>query len=262
MVDQWWKTFFSGLMVDFWRAVIPEETTRAEADFLERHLRLSRGSRVLDVPCGAGRLAIDLAARGCRVTGVDISSDFLDAAREAARERNVSIEWKQAEMRQLPWRDQFDAAYCAGSSFGFLEDDGDAAFLGAVARTLTPGGRFFADFKAAESLLPGLREQYEMRVDDIEFRARNSYDPRTATMRSDYTVTRGDRVERKSAVHRIYTTREILRMLEDAGFSSFETFGSIQEEPFRLGSPSLVVVAQKYSTVKLKSGAPRRPLLS
>jgi len=45
------------------------------------------------------------------------------------------------------------------------------------------------------------------------------------------------------AVTRIYTTREILRMLSDAGFDGFETSGSLEGEPFRLGSPNLLVVA-------------------
>ena len=247
MPNDWWKDFFSGLIVDFWQAVIPEETTRAEADFLEKHLQLSSpGTRVLDVPCGGGRLAIALAARGGRPVAVDISPQFLEAGREAARERGLTVEWRQADMRDLPWRGEFDAAYCAGSSFGFLGDDGDREFLSAVARALKPGGRFFADFKAAESILPNFRERYEMRIGDIEFHARNVYDPITATMRSEYTVSRGDRSETKEAVHRIYTAREILRMLENAGFSTFETFGSIEGEPFRLGSPELVVVARVH----------------
>jgi len=245
MADEWWKDFFDGLIVEFWQAVVPEETTRAEADFLEKHLRLEPGSRVLDVPCGAGRHATELAARGYRLTGVDISADFLDAARASALERNVTVDWRQAEMRDLPWESEFDAAYCAGSSFGFLGDEGDAGFLRALSRTLKPGGRFFADFKAAESILPNFREQYEMRVGEIEFRARNSYDPIHGTMGSSYTVTRGDRTEKKRAVHRIYTAREILRMVSEAGLSACETFGSIQGEPYRLGSPALLVVATR-----------------
>jgi hypothetical protein len=84
-----------------------------------------------------------------------------------------------------------------------------------------------------------------MRVGDIEFRARNRYDPATGTMESFYTITRGDLVENKRALHRIYTCREILRMLGDAGFGDFETYGSIRGEPFRLGSPTLLVVASK-----------------
>jgi SAM-dependent methyltransferase len=244
-LDGWWKDFFNGLIVEFWQAVVPGETTRAESDFLEKHLRLGPESRVLDVPCGAGRHAIELASRGHRLAGVDISSEFLDAARASAHARGVTVDWRQAEMRDLPWSSEFDAAYCAGSSFGFLGDEGDAEFLRALSRTLKPGGHFVADFKAAESILPNFREQYEMRVGEIEFRARNSYDPILGTMESSYAVTRGDRTEKKRAVHRIYTAREILRMLSQAGLSAFETFGSIQGESYRLGSPALVVVSQK-----------------
>jgi SAM-dependent methyltransferase len=248
VADEWWKGFFDGLIVEFWLAVVPEETTRAEADFLEKHLRLGPESRVLDVPCGAGRHANELASRGHRLTGVDISPEFLDAARASALARGVTVDWRQAEMRDLPWESAFDAAYCAGSSFGFLGDEGDAEFLRAVSRTLKSGGRFVADFKAAESILPNFREQYEMRVGEMEFRARNSYDPIHGTMESAYTVTRGDRTEKKRAVHRIYTAREILRMLSEAGLPACETFGSLAGEPFRLGSPTLMVVARKANS--------------
>jgi ubiquinone/menaquinone biosynthesis C-methylase UbiE len=247
MSDDWWKDFFSGLMVDFWRAAMTPETTRAEADFLWRSLRLAPGMRVLDVPCGDGRLALELAARGCRVTGVDISSGFLAAAADSARERGLDVAWREADMRDLPrdWNEEFDAAYCAGSSFGFLGDSGDAAFLEAVARTLVAGGRFFGDFKAAESVLPSFRESYEMPVGNLVFAAKNSYDPAAGTMENLYTVTRGSEVEKKRAVHRIYTTREILGMLADAGFEGFETSGSLQGEPYRLGASRLFVVAEK-----------------
>jgi SAM-dependent methyltransferase len=245
MADEWWKDFFGGLVVDFWRAAMTPETTRAEADFLEKSLRLAPGRRVLDVPCGDGRLALELAARGCRVTGVDISPDFLAAAGASARERGLDVEWRLSDMRDLPWHGEFDAACCAGSSFGFFDDEGNVGFLAAVAETLTHRGRFFGDFKAAESVLPSFRESYEMPVGDILFAAKNRYDPAAGTMESVYTVTRGDQSETKQAVHRIYTTREILRMLSDAGFGGFETCGSVEGEPYRLGSPRLFVVAMK-----------------
>jgi SAM-dependent methyltransferase len=245
MSDDWWKDFFGGLVVDFWRAAMTPEITRAEAEFLWTSLRLAPGMRVLDVPCGDGRIALELAARGCRVTGVDISPEFLAAARAGAAERGLDAEWRQSDMRDLPWEREFDAACCAGSSFGFFDDEGNAAFLAAVARTLVPGGRFFGDFKAAESVLPSFRESYEMPVGDIVFAAKNSYDPAAGTMENLYTVTRGELTETKRAVHRIYTCREILRILAEAGFGNFETCGSVGGEPFRLGSPRLFVNATK-----------------
>lgn len=245
MADEWWKDFFNGLVVDFWRAAIPPETTRAEVAFLEQNLGLAPGSKVLDVPCGHGRHALELAARGCRVTGVDISAEFLDAAAETARDRGLEVEWRLADMRELPWQEEFAAAYSAGSSFGYFDDAGNAEFLSAVARTLRPGGRFFADFKAAESILPNFREGYEMTVGDIRFAAKNRYDPPTATMENFYTIARGDRTETRHAVHRIYTTQEILQMLGEAGFGEIETYGSTAGEPFRLGSPNLLLIGRR-----------------
>ena len=245
MKDEWWRDFFGGLVVEFWRAAMTPDATRAEADFLERRLGLVPGSRVLDVPCGDGRLALALAERGCRVTGVDISREFLEAGSARAKERGLEVTWRQAEMRDLPWRGEFDAAYCAGSSFGYLDDAGNAAFLAAVSRTLVPGGRFFLDCKAAESILPTFRESYEMTVGEIRFASVNSYDPATGTMENRYTISRGDRVEKKRALTRIYTASEILRLLTLVGFADFETYGSVEGEPFRLGSPRLFVVARK-----------------
>lgn len=245
MTNEWWNDFFSGLVVDFWRAAMTPEVTTAEAAFLADRLALSPGDRVLDVPCGDGRLALALAERGCRVTGVDISGEFLTAGRAQAEARGLDVSWHRAEMRDLPWRGEFDAAYCAGSSFGYLDDAGNEEFLRAVSQTLVPGGRFFLDCKAAESILPSFRDSYEMTVGDIRFASVNRYDPATGTMENRYTISRGDTVERKRAFTRIYSTSEILRLLSGAGLGSFETYGSVEGEPYRLGSPRLFVIGQK-----------------
>src|SRR5258708_38312917 len=94
------------------------------------------GSEILDVACGAGRHAIPLARAGYRVTGVDISSDFLERARRAA---DVSIEWHQRAMRDLPWKERFDGALCFGNSFGYLGRTGMQASIAAVAAAMKPG---------------------------------------------------------------------------------------------------------------------------
>lgn len=242
----WYENFFNGLIVDFWRAAMPPETTRAEADFFEKHLAIGPGARLLDVPCGDGRLAIELARRGYRLTGVDISGEFLAAAREAARREGLKIEWRRSDMRDLPWAGEFDGAFCGGSSFGFLGDEGDQEFLAAAARTLKPDARIVLDgLKAAEVLLPQFRERHEMALGDILFVAENRYDCETGSTENRYTVTRGDRNEVRLARHRIYTCREIVTMLERAGFELIELLGSLSGEPFRLGSSRLIVLAAR-----------------
>jgi len=242
----WWEDFFTGLIVDFWRAAMPPEATRAEADFFERSLALEPGARLLDVPCGDGRLAIELARRGYEVAGVDISEEFLAAARENAGAGGLAVTWRRSDMRDLPWQGEFDGAFCGGSSFGFLGDEGDLEFLRAVARALKTGARFAIDgVKAAELLLPQFRERHQMEVGDIHFSAENRYDPETGWTENRYEVTRGGRTQTSLARHRIYTYREIVSMLERAGFEGVRGFGSLDSEPFRLGSSRLILLASK-----------------
>ena len=242
----WYENFFDGLIVDFWRAAMPPEATKAEVDFFERELAPPQGAHVLDVPCGDGRHALELARRGYRLTGVDISGGFLAAARKASQREALALEWRKSDMRDLPWREEFDGAFCGGSSFGFLGDEGDQEFLSAVARTLKPGARFVLDgVKAAELLLPQFRERHEMTVGDIRFEAVNRYDHETGWMENRYTVTRGAAEEIKAARHRIYTWRELDAMLSRAGFSKRRSFGSLEGEPFRLGSSRLAIVATR-----------------
>src|SRR5687767_5003140 len=80
----WYETFFHGVTLDLWRRAIPPEQTTAEAEFLIKNLNCELGARVLDVPCGNGRLTFELANRGYRVTGVDIAEEFIEEARAAA----------------------------------------------------------------------------------------------------------------------------------------------------------------------------------
>lgn len=145
--SEWWKLFYSGrlrnvqLLQQFWT---PEQT-EADADLIEQLLCLSSQASVLDVPCGEGRLSRALAARGYRLTGVDITAAHLDEARQQATAQQLSIQWEQRDMRDLPWEDAFDAAFCFWGSFGYFDDEGNETFLRVVFRALRPGARFLLE---------------------------------------------------------------------------------------------------------------------
>jgi SAM-dependent methyltransferase len=243
--SNWFETFFSGLAVDFWRAVVPEEATAEDVEFLWKHLGLSAGSRVLDVPCGAGRLTLPLAARGCAMTGVDISKQFLEAARGAAAERGLPADWRQADMGALDWKGEFDAAFCFGNSFGYLDDAGNEAFLESVARALRPGGLFAIDYgQTADSVFPRLEGRLEAEIGDFHFAEDTRYDIRSGRIENCFTISRDGQTETKLASQRVYTVNEVIRMLEKAGFELVDFFGSQGEAPFELGSQRLLIVGR------------------
>jgi SAM-dependent methyltransferase len=244
--SDWWRDFFSGPPVELWLRVLTPEMTRTEVDFLEKALKLHPGARVLDVPCGGGRHSVELAARGCDVTGVDLSSDFLKAARALAAEREQTVTWQQREMTDLPWNGEFDAAFCFGNSFGYLDDAGNANFLKAVARCLKPGGRFALDSGAvAECIFSNFTERRWMQVGDILFLSHGNYDPVRGRLDTEYTFLKDGRGQPQPATTRIYTYSQLCTLLSGAGFGECVASSSLHEEPFRLGSQRLLLVAEK-----------------
>lgn len=118
--------------------------TAQECEFLVDALGLEPGMRVLDVGCGPGRHANELARRGLTVHGVDISGRFVELA---IAESVGGATFERLDARELPFDDAFDAAYslCQGA-FGLAGGAGapldvDGEILAGMARALRPGGR-------------------------------------------------------------------------------------------------------------------------
>jgi SAM-dependent methyltransferase len=233
-------------MVDIWLAFPTAEQNRLEPDFIQKVLQLPPGGRVLDVPCGGGRHALELAMRGFRVTGVDLTPRFLAHARAQAVPIQGAVMWEQREMRDLPWQEEFDGAYCFGNSFGYLDDAGDAAFVAAVARALKPGGRFLVDTgTAAEVFFPNYQERSWYDVGGTLFLIHNHPDHVSSRLETELTCVRDGRVEKHWFSQRIYTYRELCRLLAGTGLGGCAGYGSVNAEPFRLGSHHLLLVATK-----------------
>ena len=245
MYPNWFETFFDGLALDMWRLAMTPEQTAREAGFLAAQLELRTGMHVLDVPCGNGRLAVELARGGARMTGFDLSEGFLEEARGRAPE----IEWVRGDMRNLPWTSRFDAAYCWGNSFGYFDHAGCGRFLQAVERALKPGARFILESGAvAESILPVLQPERRLQVGEIDFYSRNQYNAVESRMDITYTFTQGDRQEVKPIHQWVHSAGEIRRMLIQAGLAPVAAFGDVEGAAYALRSPRFIGVFRKAVT--------------
>lgn len=246
MDPTWYQHFFEGIAIDVWRKAVSPEQTRIEIDFLQRALRLQSGERVLDVPCGFGRHSLELAARGFRPTGVDVSPEMIQEARAGAASAGLTIDWRMADMRDLAWASEFDAAFCFGNAFGYLDSDGTQEFLRAVSRALKPGGRFALDYGlSAEGLLPRFRDREWAEIGDILFLEHNKYHVPESCVETRYTFVRDGEAVTRTGWQWVYTVREMRRFLSDAGLQTESLLKSLDGEPFEVGSPYLVLVAQK-----------------
>jgi len=243
---KWYENFFEGIVLDMWRNAASSEHTRLEVDFLQRALKLQSGARVLDVPCGFGRHSLELASRGYRLTGVDLSRPMIQEARAASLAAGLSIEWRTADMRDLHAESAFDGAFCFGNSFGYLDADGTRRFVEAVSRALKPGAGFALDYGlAAECILPRLREREWAQVDDILFLEHNRYHVAESCIETTYTFVRDGETHTRTGWQWVYTVREILGFLRGVGLEMQELSKSLDGEPFEVGSSCMFLVARK-----------------
>ena len=244
--SNWYENFFHGIALDLWRKAVSDEQTKDEADFLVKTLECASGSRLLDVPCGNGRHSLELAKRGYRMTGLDISEEFIEEARASCSAIGAQIELVLGDMRHVEGEAKFDGAFCVGNSFGYLEYCDMEAFLNGVSRALKPEARFVVGTGiAAESILLNLKERTWYQVGDILFAIENHYQVEESCLDTDHTFVRDGKVETRQSKHWVYTVGEIRRMLERAGLTVQGLYSSLDCQPFTLGSHWLFVVAQK-----------------
>jgi len=244
----WWQNFFHGIALDLWRAAVTPEQTQAEADFIIKQLRVADGAKLLDVPCGNGRLSLALATRGYQLTGVDFASEFIAEAKAKSAAQELAVDWQERDMRDLPWQDEFAGAFCFGNSFGYLDDEQNEEFLKSVAATLKSGARFILDAPAtAECSLPTFAENRSFEIGEITLRVDNRYDHEQSRMFTNYHFIRDGHDDCRPGSQRIYTYRELADLCRKHGLNVEASYSSLAADPFHLGAHRLLLICKKVT---------------
>jgi 2-polyprenyl-3-methyl-5-hydroxy-6-metoxy-1,4-benzoquinol methylase len=142
-----WQKFFDAHAPVYMDNIFTKNTVK-EVDFLLKELRLPKGGSILDIGCGTGRHSIELAKRGYKVTGVDLSSGMLSQAKTTAKKVKVKVEWVQSDATRFKSKKPFDAAIClCEGAFGLLgtADDPwehDYAILRNINASIKPKAKF------------------------------------------------------------------------------------------------------------------------
>jgi SAM-dependent methyltransferase len=158
----WYKDWFNSPF--YHKLYFDRDEQEAEAFIkkLVQHLQPAPGSRMLDVACGKGRHSKTLASLGYAVTGIDISADSIQYARQF---ENDNLDFFVHDMRLPFYAYYFDLAFNFFTSFGYFKtrrEHDDA--IRTIAQSLKKGGRLVIDYLnvhyAEERLVP--REEKEM----------------------------------------------------------------------------------------------------
>jgi SAM-dependent methyltransferase len=251
MLRDWWEELFQVHEFAHYRDYA-EDLTRREVDFLAEALALSGVETVLDLACGGGRHSIELARRGLTVVGVDIVKPVLAAARARAAELDLSVEFVQADMRELTYEARFDLVLVMNSSLGFFDDATNQAVLHGAAKALVPGGRLLLQCINPYQIEHYLREfrngWYALGSGYVLREAR--FEPLNASLLINYRYLdpgQGLAVEHPGDAIRLYGFPELRNMLRTAGLRPLGVFGDAVLPPVPFGETSQwqVVIAEK-----------------
>lgn len=149
----WYEQLFANYARSYDREGFTQGTLQ-EVDFIEAEIAADKSVRILDVGCGTGRHALELARRGYQVTGIDLSVNQLDRAREKAIAAGVQPVFEQRDARLPHFRAAFDLVLmlCEGG-FSLMETDAmNFAILENAVGALRPGGKFL--FTCLNGLFP------------------------------------------------------------------------------------------------------------
>jgi 2-polyprenyl-3-methyl-5-hydroxy-6-metoxy-1,4-benzoquinol methylase len=240
-----WETFFDNHAPHYTQNNFTRNTL-AEVDFLLDVLQPAPGSEILDMGCGTGRHAIELAKRGYFVTGVDISRGMLAEADKIAGGAGVEVEWIQSDATRFVAPHLYDAAIClCEGAFGLLSTDADPvqhdqAILQNIYDALKPGAPFML------TTLNGIAKLRHVTQDDVES---GRFDPVTMVENSDQVW---DLPEGKKLVHvkeHYYVPTELAWLFEQVGFTVEHiwggTAGNWGKRKIQLDEIEVMVVARK-----------------
>jgi SAM-dependent methyltransferase len=215
------------------------------------------GGPLLDLACGTGRMALRMAELGYQVTGVDITPEMIDWARQKAAKQGVSIEWVVADARMFQLQKQFSFIYMLENAFQFfLTREDQEAMLARVQEHLLPEGCFLF-----ETRNPSPRNLLEVRHPQGDTFAtpdgghlvvteQQHYDPMTQiqhyTRHLAFLQPGGKRDEKTLRVALRYVfPQEMEALLYYNGFQICSSYGNWQQEPLSAASPSMIYVCQK-----------------
>ncbi|QEN07442.1 class I SAM-dependent methyltransferase [Oceanispirochaeta crateris] len=240
--DEWfWKTY-GPIMFDDQRL----KNSVYEVERIMELCGIKKNDNVLDCCCGLGRHSLELAQKGCRVSGLDLSQGYLDLAKAEAEKRSLKVDFIHKDARTIDYENQFDAIINMFTSFGYFDDpDEDLELLRKLHRALKPGASLFMEMMGKEILARDFEERTWFEREGIKIMLEYSVDLNWTELCNRWLFYKDDVMTEYSFSHRIFSASEMAAMLWKAGFSTIEIFGSFEKDLYDHNAKNLILIAHK-----------------
>jgi SAM-dependent methyltransferase len=242
-MSDWWEAFFDADYLRLWGQSDDPGSVAAQVEGLWTVLGLQDGSRVLDAPCGYGRLSRPLAERGAVVVGVDQSATLLEFAERQRGQLPVSrLRYVVHDLRRPLDEDGFDCTLNIFTSLGYGTEEDDLQILTNLRATLRPGGLLFVETNHRDLVAAFLARgaASSQRLPDGTLVVEDPHlDPISGRLETCWYWYGPAGHGCKKASLRVYSATELVRLLQRAGFRLRSAHRGCSSEPFRAEGPDL-----------------------
>ncbi len=253
-MTQWYEALFENYGEKYDQEIFTQGTL-GECDFIEKEIGYDRSLWILDIGCGTGRHAIELARRGYDVVGVDLSDSLLQRARQKAAEQGVNVLFEKHDARKLPYRNAFHVVLmiCEGA-FPLMEtDEMNFRILRNAARALLPQGKLimttlnglFPLFHSVKDFLDAHQQEGGASYDRHSFDLMTFRDYNTTCVEDDLGNTKTF-----ACSERYYVPSEITWLLKSLRFKTVDLYGAklgafSRQDALRTDDYEMLVIARK-----------------
>ncbi|WP_121355392.1 class I SAM-dependent methyltransferase [Flavisolibacter nicotianae] len=244
MLNEWYKDWFNSTFYHQLYFNRDEKEAQNFINTLLSRLNPPRESRMLDVGCGRGRHARFLASKGFDVTGIDLSYNSIQ---DAKQHETDNLHFYRHDMRLPFWINYFDYAFNFFTSFGYFptrREHDDA--IRTIAQCLKPGGRILIDFLNVHYAEEHLQHNEVKIINDTEYEIHRWHDTdhffkriivRDASMKEPVEFT--EKVAK-------FNLGDFTDMLSFQKLQVEDVFGDYSLQPYDVKTtPRLIILARK-----------------
>jgi cyclopropane fatty-acyl-phospholipid synthase-like methyltransferase len=242
---EWFKHWFNSK--EYLKVYKHRDEKEAEelVELVLNNISLRENGNVLDLASGFGRHAILFAKRGFNVTAVDLSESLLSIAKDNVKSEGVDINFVHSDIRQFQPDLHYDLIVNLFTSIGYFEKDEENYFiLRKVYDLLADNGFFVLDYFNKNFVVKNLVAQTVDEIDDGTITQNRFIEGERIV--KEITIERKGKVNKFHESVRMFSSEELLNMLEKLGFNKLNIFGDFRGNPFELEtSPRIIIIVNK-----------------
>jgi len=242
---EWHDRFFAGLYGRVLAGSFDAQANRRQAAGIRKFLRLKRGQTVLDMPCGQGRITLELAKLGLQTVGVDRQAGYIRKAKAEAGKRHIRAVFRVGDMRKSEPGDNYDAVVNWFSSFGYFTESQNRQVLVNFLKALKPGGKVLIDVLNRDWIKDHFVPKADLTVQGVKVSEKRNWMVDRKRIRSTWVFTRGGRRETYRIDMKLFNPPELKAMLRKAGFAGIRLYADLKGKPAGRKQLRLIAVAVK-----------------